>query len=1803
MATYNLPNSNENDTVLKTKVTVIDPNSFEPQQFQSSDDAIIPSFDIKGLFNPNSDTIEFYGYSLDNNLITADYNFRNWATYNDVSFNVTGAIETLHIDPTEDCIEYGISSGTTNVVYNFISNKFNSSTNNKYYISDLSSDRTELKINNNYIDSGLISSSFSDFNIEVLNSEYFDEFYLNFGDNNYIIGVNAQLDSGSSGYGILIKLYEPLPTEYDLKSQLWVCTKVGESLGYSVKFQEPIFTLDEVAYLAGPNTNLNIKNEINNSTEYKTYEELIYSSVSSSYDQFQNILYQKGIKIEVDYTNFNDFVFLSSAKQRLENFDYKVGKIEQYNNDIQLISSSTGSVGFIALTPNYSESLATLETKKRNIIKNFCGYEYYLYFHSGSKAWPKSNTSPPFTLYSTGSTQALTWLGSDIVGSAYFGGMIESSSNYDNANQNNLLFSIPEYVRNDSDNENYDLFVGMMGKYFDDLWLYTKDITEKLNADNRLNYGVNKDLVADVLRSLGTNIYQNNLSIENLYSAFLGSTPTGNLNPPTGSEYITTYITASNGPISLDDTNKEIYKRLYSNLPHLLKKKGTTAGLRDLITLYGIPSTILRISEFGGKDKINNDDWDLWYDRYSYAFNTYESASVFVPWKPLSNSTLNSGSGYVSFGYWTPLYTDSGSADTIEGYSLPNTIEFRFKTDGLPNVNSRRSQSLFVVKNAASGGLDTSFNFGAFLEYSGDGLASGSYSGSAVDPNYQYGNLYLVASQSNGVYISSSKISLPFYNGDWWSVMINRNKNTPIANYNTYEIISKDKIYNGWDGDQLGFQGSSSLQTTDGTFWKYHVSESNHRNGFYLGGYISGSSAGINVLSQADQIFSGSFQELRFYRDVLLQERFNDYVMNPESIEGNSISGVSSSFNTLGFRAPLGNELNVNITSSTTSYHTASLISDHPAVTASAESLIIPSFVTDVSASMPSSSNYYIIYEDGNRTGSYTPSQTEIYYLDPPVVGIKNRVTEKIIIEGEKNFGNVLSKEISIQQNYPASQSYIRALNQLEVAFSPQNEVNDDIVQSLGYFDVGKYIGDPRFMSSSDTSYPNLNDLAKEYFQKYYKNYQWYDYVRLIKYFDNSLFKLIKDYVPARTSLSTGVVIKQHLLERNRYRPPQVSYTKYEYSGSINMVSITGSTAGSLTQYNTASYTTEGIPGRVGVTQSFSQSVMTPSGSIASINPYQLEFYDGEFSGSNKIVTTQSLNPGNTYKYTASGSMNVDSGSVNVPFDLSDYVVLSNNATFDRQNRNYVDVDYASAQELSELNFQYMITQSGVYYLPGDIPTYTVPYSRLTSSLSRTQESNYTSRKVIYPRYSGSKVSSLDYNFYTPSGSYTSSFSKDIIPWIGDQSIGKVAAIDKHPKYFAHFKKIYFNLGSQNYLDVVIDYLIPADVEADSISTISTIPGLIQVKGTGNNQYLTSNNFEKFRKCAFNLDTNDYVVGYTGSQPPLSLLSGPTYGAPTTPFIGPLSASFTEVNWETIDNQIYTIAQGGNHYITLASSVKKNPPFHCSLTSSIKSERLFFIPPNLDAPTSLLEASIWWETLSHNLATYGCKTTGVWTLFTSSVGGLQSNKVWVGNNNTNSPPFTNLGKIFADNNENYGRYDFDPVKDPNKFTYQRFDISFTSSYDSSVDGIDKGTNSTSLGFENIKTPWIPKTGDELLILATVSESSANESFEWFTFTVTSGYNSANPQPSQCINVSPDPTGVNSANYRLTNMPKDGYFIYRRRQDKDNIVRLTIPEIAGIKGWDTPFNKKGYLIPDDFSSTQKENVAKMITVLNQNQVFG
>jgi len=1175
-------------------INIINPESFELQDYSLNDQNLVPSFTTSSAFDILENVIEVYIYDINQSLLDYENDYRRYSLIQEGNFQGFDILNSITVDPERDLVEFGFDQGEYNIIYNFFDNKIGSSVNTRYFIKEISPSRQEIRLASNDLTNEEIESEVNKFIAEREASSYFKDFQLNFGNNIQYIANNILLDNTNPNqYTVLIKLYEAIPGNISLGDTLWVCEETAEPLGFNVVFPPEEIIVQEGINLRGPNLNIDIRDQVNNSTGLIDFTTLTTTALTSSYNQLASLFEEKGIEINVDYTDFSNFIHFSSAEQRIRNFYYKVGLIESLQNDINSILTITGSTSASVVVTG---SILNLEGQITNIIENFDGFDYYMYYESNSIAYPKSNSQPPYTLQSTGSAEVLTW----------FTNRITSASDYDNTNQDALIQTIPEYLKDDHQNAPYELFIEMIGQHFDNLYLYTKDITNLHNADNRLEHGISKDLVADTLRSFGIKLYENNFASNDLYSGFVGINGSGSFLPPTGSEIIDTYITASNNPIPLDDVNKEVYKRIYHNLPYLLKRKGTIEGVRALINCYGIPDTILRISEFGGKDKDNTDDYDYWYNRYNLALDTKGTDRAIIPWITTS---------------------------TEFGGDRPETIMFRFKTDGIPPTSHEVQQLLTFSNDSELNSIAARFHLR--LEYTGSYYTSASYSGSIPSQSNEYGDL-IFRYGSSGVSSDILNINAPFFNGGWWSVMLQTGSN------DSFYLYAKQNIYNGEDGDQIGYEYSSSASNPGVGLWDL----ASYTKAF-LGGILGTGGSG---LWPANTLFSGSLQELRFYNTPISESVFNDFVMNPTSIEGNTITG---SFSSLTFRAPLGNELQqagnnyiLPLSASSTSNVNLYLSSSHPAITANAGLLISQSFSTGNSlytASLNSVNAY--AYRD-----SHLKSYTETYYLDQPVAGIKNRISNKIrneniILPSDQN--TTLSPFRSIQQFDRSNESYTRDINLLEVAFSPQNEVNDDIIASLGYFNIGEYIGDPRQVSESVTSYPDLVKLSEEHFKKYHKSYDLVDYVRLIKYFDNSLFKMIKDFVPARTSLTTGVVIKQHLLERNKYRQPQMSYTQPEYSASIESGFIKGGAGGVLEPYNNLNISPWGIASEslsniYNLTQSWVESIIGPSGSVNIIHDSQEEFYNGEFSGSTLLVTDGELNDENTFKYPSTLEISYD---------------------------------------------------------------------------------------------------------------------------------------------------------------------------------------------------------------------------------------------------------------------------------------------------------------------------------------------------------------------------------------------------------------------------------------------------------------------------------------------------------------------------------------------------------------------------------
>ncbi len=295
------------------------------------------------------------------------------------------------------------------------------------------------------------------------------------------------------------------------------------------------------------------------------------------------------VDLNIDYSIYPNFVNFSSAEQRLKNFKTKVTNIDTYTAESSSMVATSGS----------TTDVRKWDRKIREVKQGFTGYEKYLWesstsFVSGSiigdtvrydAAWPKSGGSgtysDPYINYPATASQAVTW----------YNGQITSASAYDSANRNSIKNLLPQFVREDSGNADFIKFSCMIGEFYDNIWAYIKHMDKIHDRSEGIvdrNEGFADELVFDVAKGLGLDI-KSNKDLISLERWHLGQYLSGS-----------TYVQYSTKPEK--EIQQEIQKRLVNNLPFFLKTKGTPRALQSLINCYGIPSTILRVREFGGPD-------------------------------------------------------------------------------------------------------------------------------------------------------------------------------------------------------------------------------------------------------------------------------------------------------------------------------------------------------------------------------------------------------------------------------------------------------------------------------------------------------------------------------------------------------------------------------------------------------------------------------------------------------------------------------------------------------------------------------------------------------------------------------------------------------------------------------------------------------------------------------------------------------------------------------------------------------------------------------------------------------------------------------------------------------------------------------------------------------------------------------------------------------------------------------------------------------------------------------------------------
>ena len=404
---------------------------------------------------------------------------------------------------------------------------------------------------------------------------------------------------------------------------------------------------------------------------------------------------------------------------------------------------------------------------------------------------------------------------------------------FDSTNYNTLYEATPGHIVNDSDNSEYFVFLDMIGQHFDNLYAFTKELTSIHRRDEHPKRGIPNELLKTYAKSLGWEV-NNGYQLSNLWLYKLGTDNTGS--------FLETGTLASQAHEYL---THQIWRRIVNNIPTLLKTKGTERSLKSLLSIYGIPQTLISIKEYGGARPPKYNPTHKSY-RYQYLLKFDGNQFVKIPWGQSISPNENQ-------------------------VSAPRVSEFRFNTTN----SSSLSMSLWSIEDSKN----------TNKVYSNLELVSyRAFSTSSRSGSYAYGFLRYKNAQSTSNSTSSFSIQTiqsqyyPFFDGDAWNVRIYTDRN--ITNTKkTGSIHIEWKKSSGNFENWISFSGSMVVTaSSDIAFSWGSTSSLSTPHNIILGGSTGSQHAGVRASR-----YKGFLQAYKDYSDIYSEKVFEEHTVSFET--------------------------------------------------------------------------------------------------------------------------------------------------------------------------------------------------------------------------------------------------------------------------------------------------------------------------------------------------------------------------------------------------------------------------------------------------------------------------------------------------------------------------------------------------------------------------------------------------------------------------------------------------------------------------------------------------------------------------------------------------------------------------------------------------------------------------------------------------------------------------------------------------------------------------------------------------------
>lgn len=911
----------------------------------------------------------------------------------------------------------------------------------------------------------------------LLLTEYANKYFglfknaLNFDNGNLVKILNHTnyFNPIDGRVNVQVKLEDPLPLEYDIRTTCWISNISIAPIYFKVNlFAEAV---KRNVSLNGVNFTVNV--DVSDPINQKFSEHDVNTLFSA-----KSRLKQRINDLLIDYDNFSNFIVYSSAELRTKIAKNKISdynKLETQKGLVQTAASSSNQT----IRATYATEVDRIVQSQIDILNSLDEYESYLFFNTSS-----------------------------------IDEKVEDGIDYDQNNVDSLINQLPEYLRDDSQSADYLKFTSMVGHFFDNILVYIKKFpkTYPLGVSELSDYP--KNFLDELLNSFSWNT--NNFKFQN-----------SNI----GQYLFDSSEMSSSLSSSYFDYGKKILNRFANNLPYIYKTKGTSTSLDLIRSLFGIPSELIQLREYGSTDvNVNRQNYydfeDIIYltrikdDRY-IKFDYVHDDYAFITGSTLNYSGSSAGI-FTSSREQTEVFT---GYDTFEASFRFKSTNYKFN-DKIPIVKKIRNNKIdwqvYIKKTQQieSGILifdlhppESSFTSSIVLDelpYLNGNVFTFMVSRD-IKEDYQYDSITPEFSSS----ISSS-------GPNTWSLQFTTSSAAEKYVPNTYTFA-----VNQYDGSLRNF---GSIRTK---LIKYSQNRYFPSGSYYIGNYYT------SYVPPAK--FDGNIDKIKVFRNPLSLQDFDEHSYNIDSISIPEKSEVYEnllylwSFDTPYELWPASASLNTPFSSSVSG------------------SIVISS----TQLGIPNQNIYYSTYFTASNFGGESVVQP-YPSCAPALVSTFPYQFDKVVLNQAINsnrFGPNYKNNVKINKidefatsnlvpyDYSTKTNDIVGSDSNVVGFyiSPYTYLENKIENFLGKEGITDVIGDPKYLTSQN--YPELDVRLREFAltgEKYIYPQEFYTTYKL--YIDFSIFDYIKNVVPNRASIKRGLLIEPSILERKKFNYKDITY-------------------------------------------------------------------------------------------------------------------------------------------------------------------------------------------------------------------------------------------------------------------------------------------------------------------------------------------------------------------------------------------------------------------------------------------------------------------------------------------------------------------------------------------------------------------------------------------------------------------------------------------------------------------------------------